>query len=193
MTPIPNRTRRPIAARLLVVLITGLFAITAGASAASAAPQAGMSSAEVKLQSDISAHIKAYGGTQISTNEIAWRGGRVVLTIPQPGSRAALAPGEKIAPLGTANCARGWTCLYEHSNFDGRRLTFTDCISEYLPNYGFRDQASSWHNNQTGGAVSVVYNYVGSSPQWIWSEPSPRQSTYVGDANNDKADAIQVC
>jgi FtsP/CotA-like multicopper oxidase with cupredoxin domain len=172
----------------LAALAVAAGAATAAAPTASAAGTKG----DAALQGTIDSYVQAYGGVQISANQIAWRNGTVVLTFPVAGSKVAQAPGERATTLGTANCPRSWSCLYADANFGGRRLQFSDCQSEYLPDWGFRDQTSSWHNNQTGGAVSIVYNYVGSTPQEIWRAPVG-SSTYVGDGNNDKADAMRTC
>ncbi|MEH1163968.1 peptidase inhibitor family I36 protein [Micromonospora sp. CPCC 205539] len=189
MTTIPIRFRGPVAGRLLTALLTGLLAVAVGAPAASAAPPA---NAQDKLQSEISAHIKAYGGKQISVNQIAWEDG-VTMTFPLPGAKVALAPGQEMVPLGTPNCRRGWSCLWEHNNFEGRYVDYYNCGTVWLRDKGFENMASSWHNNQTGGAYSIVYNYVGSNPQQIWFEPAGASAAYVGNGNNDIADSVHVC
>ena len=172
--------------RLALGLLTVAAALAVAAPATAAAPGATV------LQQQIDAHIQAYGGTQTAVNEIRWADG-AVMTWPVPGAKRALSPGEQAQALGVANCSIGWTCLYEHHNFDGRRWTWSDCDDLWLANWGFQDKASSWHNNQTGGARTKVYNHNGSSKTLLWDAPSPARSTYVGDAANDKADSIIVC
>jgi hypothetical protein len=137
---------------------------------------------------------KSPGGKQISANQVAWNDGKVVLTIPLAGERSARAAGEPVTTLGTANCPYTWTCLYEHANFDGRRLQFSACgYIQDLGAYGFSDMATSWHNNQTPGTRTWVYNWTGSWTQ-IWVEGgAPSKSTNVGAGNNDRADGIRAC
>ncbi|MEU8775085.1 hypothetical protein [Streptomyces sp. NPDC048606] len=65
--------------------------------------------------------------------------------------------------------------MYEHGNFDGRRLTWSDCDFEHLGNWGFTDKTSSWHNNQTRGTVTRVYNWVGYRQQ-LWASTAPRRA-----------------
>lgn len=137
---------------------------------------------------------KSPGGTQISGNQVAWNDGKVVLTIPLPGEANARTASDPASTQGTANCPYTWTCLYEHANFDGRRLQFSDCGPvQDLGAYGFSDMATSWHNNQTRNTRTWVYNWTGSWTQ-LWVEGgAPASSTNVGAGNNDKADGIKAC
>jgi hypothetical protein len=64
------------------------------------------------------------GGRQINANQVAWEGGRVIATLPAVPEGRALGPGEKVAALGVANCPLGWSCLYEHRDFNGVRVQF---------------------------------------------------------------------
>jgi hypothetical protein len=95
----------------------------------------------------------------------------------------------------------GWTCFYQDSNFNGytcvsgptscssgaRMLEFQSCGWQSLATYGFSDQTSSWVND-TSSYVSV---YDGSGSQ-LWSEAPGALSSYVGDANNDRADNFWI-
>ncbi|WP_282697740.1 peptidase inhibitor family I36 protein [Streptomyces sp. CC208A] len=162
---------------------------------ATQAREAGLSKSEVAgLQRQIDEQMaRTPGGKQIGVNQIAWRGGKAVMTLPLPGEAQARAVNEPLGTLGTPNCSYLWTCLYEHSNYDGRRLTWSDCNFENLANWGFNDKTSSWHNNQSRGTKSYVYNWTGSSWALLWSSTAPSASSYVGSANNDRADGIRVC
>jgi len=65
-----------------------------------------------------------------------------------------------VAPSAVPACASGWLCLYADTNGGGRRLIFHDEYWQYLSNYGFDRQTSSWRNNQGSsdtGALSL-YN-----------------------------------
>ncbi|MFB6397809.1 peptidase inhibitor family I36 protein [Polymorphospora lycopeni] len=47
-------------------------------------------------------------------------------------------------------CANGWLCIYEHASYGGRQLSFNDEYWHDLDEWGFKDQTSSWTNNQGG-------------------------------------------
>lgn len=95
----------------------------------------------------------------------------------------------------------GWTCFYQDSNFNGytcasgptsctsggRMLEFQSCGWQSLATYGFSGQTSSWIND-TSTYVSV---YDGSGTQ-LWSEAPGALSSYVGAANNDRADNFWI-
>ncbi|WP_371575374.1 hypothetical protein [Streptomyces sp. NBC_01314] len=196
------RTRTKIG----VTLAAGAMAVLgmAGPSSASTelqrtittqAQQAGLSKSEVAdLQRQIDKQMAVTpGGEQIGVNQVAWRDGKAVMTFPLPGEKKARAVNEPRGTLGTPNCSYLWTCLYEHSNFDGRRLTWSDCNFENLSNWGFIDQTTSWHNNQSRGTQTHVYNWTGSSWALLWTSTAPSSSSNVGSANNDKADGLWVC
>nr|BFF25056.1 hypothetical protein GCM10025732_30210 [Glycomyces mayteni] len=116
------------------------------------------------------------------------------MTIPLPGERYALGPGEEVGASGTHDCDYTFTCLYEHEQFEGRRLDFSKCGVIYdLGNWNFNDMASSYHNNQSGGARTTVYNWEGSWVRiWITSA-APTWSSNVGEDKNDIADGIKPC
>ncbi|WP_019901975.1 peptidase inhibitor family I36 protein [Salinispora arenicola] len=57
-------------------------------------------------------------------------------------------------PIGTLDwneCDDGWLCIYEHADFNGRKLSFNDEYWHVLDRWGFEDQTSSFTNNQGGG------------------------------------------
>ncbi|MGW4201470.1 peptidase inhibitor family I36 protein [Streptomyces sp. NPDC004726] len=199
-----TRSKFVIAVSAGAMAVLGLAGPTSASSAeptalqstiASQAKLAGLSKSDVAgLQKQIDEQLAATpGGKQIGVNQMSWRGGKAIMTIPLPGEKRARAVGEPAAALGTPNCSYTWTCLYQHSNWDGRRLTWSDCTFENLANWGFNDQTSSWHNNQTTGTRTWVYNWTGSSWALLWTSTAPSASSYVGAANNDKADGIRVC
>lgn len=162
---------------------------------AAQAEKAGLSKSEVsKLQGQIDKQMAMTpGGKQIGVNQVSWRDGKVVMTFPLPGEKKARAVNEPLGALGTPNCSYLWTCLYEHANFDGRRLTWSDCNFENLADWGFNDKTTSWHNNQSRGTQTHVYNWTGSSWALLWTSTAPSSSSNVGAANNDKADGLWVC
>jgi Peptidase inhibitor family I36 len=64
-----------------------------------------------------------------------------------------------LAPAATPACASGWLCLYEFVNGGGRRLQFHDEYWNYLSDYGFDRQTSSWRNNQGSGDAGALSLY----------------------------------
>ncbi|MCX4545561.1 peptidase inhibitor family I36 protein [Streptomyces sp. NBC_01565] len=162
---------------------------------AAQAKQAGLTPGEVAgLRQQIDEQLaRTPGGKQIGLNQVSWRGGKAIMTFPLPGEGKARAVNESAVALGSPNCGYGWTCLYEHSNFDGRRLTWSDCNFEDLGNWGFNDRATSWHNNQTQGTKTWVYNWAGDSWQLLWESTAPSSSSNVDGWANDRADGIRVC
>ncbi|MGJ7414590.1 peptidase inhibitor family I36 protein [Streptomyces cinereoruber] len=195
-----TRTKLGVTLAACAVATFGLAAPTSASTElqntiAGQARKAGLTENEVTdLQRQIDKQMKITpGGKQIGVNQIAWRGGKAVMTFPLPGEKRARSVDETFGALGTPNCSYLWTCLYEHSNFDGRRLTWSDCNFENLANWGFNDQTTSWHNNQSRGTQTRVYNWTGSSWALMWTSTAPSSSSNVGSANNDKADGLWVC
>lgn len=92
----------------------------------------------------------------------------------------------------------GWTCFYQNISFNhnscsgtgacgdgGVMLEFDVCGYQSLAAYGFSDQTSSWVNNTD--SYVTVYD---ASSSLLWSESSGTASSYVGSANNDKANSF---
>lgn len=156
------------------------------------------------------------GGRQISTNSIAWDNGRVVLTLPSPGSSRA--PADTAAILGAAPGTRSgsatpdladtdwhgcpyanwfggnhYYCFYSDINFGGSRVQFLYCgnVEDNLTNYGFNDVTSSWVNTKglslSPGYTINVYRDVNAAGGSLWQEPPATASSWVGSANNDQA------
>ncbi|MEU6919217.1 peptidase inhibitor family I36 protein [Streptomyces olindensis] len=197
-----TRTKLAVAVSAASLTAVGLAGPTSASASttldrtiAAQAERAGLDQREVAaLQKQIDRQMAfTPGGEQIGVNQVAWRGGKTIMTFPLPGEKQARAVDEPVGTLGTANCSYTWTCLYEHDDYDGRRLTWQDCAFNNLADYDFNDKASSWHNNQTRGTVTRVYNWTSSGWSQIWSSTAPSRSSYVGNADNDKADGIRVC
>jgi hypothetical protein len=55
---------------------------------------------------------------------------------------------DPLALVSAPSCAGGWLCLYADVNGGGRRLQFRDEYWNYLSDYSFDRQTSSWRNNQ---------------------------------------------
>jgi len=172
--------------KLILVVMAMLTAAGLAVPSTSADAQP---SAASSLQGKIAQELRAHpGGVQISPNQIAWLGGSVVLTLPAPGARTAAASG--VVPNTTLHgCPGGWYCFYQDINFGGRMLQFQDCTPggtiQYFSTYGFRNETSSWVVNRSLNFVNVNDTETGYN---LWNEPSNSSSSWVGSANNDRAD-----
>jgi hypothetical protein len=196
--------KRKFATITAAVLTAGALAGTPSATAA-----------EDTLQAQIDEHIAQYGGVQISTYEIAWEDGEVVMSFPlrgeehaPPSSTAAerlwaatagepyLRPEDDgdAQPL-VGNCpteylGNDWYCFYENSGYGGRRLQW-NADHQYpiaFGDYGFRNRVSSWVNG--GGLTIRVYHGDAPGTEWyqLWTECPHTSSTIVADMDNDDAD-----
>jgi uncharacterized protein YidB (DUF937 family) len=142
--------------------------------------------------------------TQTGDYEVSWNNDAVVMVWPNE-STGKVKPAQsengqgkqgegEVGTLDVEGCPSGYTvrnyyCFYEHSNWNGRMLKFADCgYLQRLTDYGFGNQTSSWVNT-TGNSVSVRdVNASTGSITHLWTESSNSKSSYVGNANNDRAD-----
>lgn len=187
-----TRLIRAVAAMPAMLALVAVVGGGVGAQQASA----GEAAAGQGLRAQIEAALdRSPGGRQISANQIAWENGTVVLTFPRPGERAARGADEPVTAKGTANCPYTWTCLYEKESWEGRRLMFTECgYIQDLGDYDFNDKATSWHNNQTKGIRTTVYDWDGNNWDELWTESrAPSLSSHVSRADDDRADGILAC
>ena len=101
---------------------------------------------------------------------------------------AGLAGALALTPITPASAAT----FYEHSNYGGQAYWNEWPCDPYradMPQW-FWDKASSWQN---AGTAATALNYSGSGGVFysLWYMPPLTQSSYVGNANNDKADSQQ--
>lgn len=115
----------------------------------------------------------------------------------RPGVATALAPMTTSYRDGCPyNDTTGWTCFYQNVDFNhnscggggscgdgGRMLEFATCGAQDLSAYGFSDQTTSWVNNTS--SYVTVYD---ANNSLLWSESPGSSSSYVGSADNDRAD-----
>jgi Peptidase inhibitor family I36 len=131
------------------------------------------------------------GGVRVG-NEVFYNNGRVVLRFDL--ARVAKLQG-KAAPAEdpiSYICSEGWYCLFEHSNFAGRRLQFQDCCYfQYLSNYGFQNKVSSWRNTLNNNDVRV-WDMAPSPDKVLWCSDTNSYNSNVGTAANDKADKLYI-
>jgi hypothetical protein len=169
--------------RLTLILMTTLLAIMSVAVPATAAP-AGPADVQAQINQLLTAHP---GGVQISTTQVAWQHGSVILNLtPQAQTTTA----GTVAPDTTKHgCPASWYCFYQDKNFGGRLLQFHDCSTpgtiQLFSNYGFTNETSSWDVNRNLASVTVNNN---APAERLWIEGSDSSSSYVGGAANDRAD-----
>ncbi|MEU5950509.1 peptidase inhibitor family I36 protein [Micromonospora sp. NPDC047465] len=72
------------------------------------------------------------------------------LATPTGASRGTVGP---IGTLGWNGCDEDWLCIYEHADFEGRKLSFNDEYWHDLDNWGFVDMTSSFTNYQGGNLI----------------------------------------
>lgn len=76
----------------------------------------------------------------------------------------------EIAPMASPyrltfqNCPYTWVCLYEHSNYSGRRLQWQQSGTNDLSTWNFRDQATGLVNNRQGGLTIVDFKSYSLDP-----------------------------
>lgn len=188
----PSRTWALRAMCAAIAAFATVAVSVAGAQPASAEDSASDGSVQAQIN-DILA--RTTGGTQINENQIAWDDGTVVVTVTA-GDEAAGGSSSEAVSAQAPDCDYQWTCLYEHVDFNnykrGLTAAFYACDFFYLADYGLQDMASSWHNNQSGGAVSTVYDWTGDGWVVLWRSP-PGSDAWVGSSVNDRADGIWAC
>lgn len=115
-------------------------------------------------------------------------------------AKAETAATGQVNTKAAADCAFGWVCLYQHKNYGGRKLQWSEDGVKTLGRYNFRDRASSGCNNdEMGGADVIDYRDMMPDPELIM----PLGNCYrnyddidysgIGSGSwNDRADALKV-
>jgi hypothetical protein len=171
--------------------VTGFVAMVALSLATGACMETGESgeadvdvvdSEDAELQREVQALLDEHpGAKQLNDREVEIEQGAVV----------SLAPPDRRARAGSADCPYQNVCFYQGADYGYPRLKLYDCKQYHLTPMGWGDKISSWHNNQSGGAVATVWNWTG---QWSYMFTAGVGSNhYVGAGHNDKADYIINC
>ncbi|MFD8286723.1 peptidase inhibitor family I36 protein [Streptomyces lavendulae] len=208
------------------VLLIAPSAGAATPSSAAPVPGSLSPAAEKEIRSGIDASkpvIATYKGKQINLAN-GWQGAQVCAEVPNGEVRCFDSQAEADASLAKENaalaketaakrkalgaqapastsvagdCASGWVCLWEHSNYTGRRLQWSAGGTKNLSNWNFRDQASSICVNrpQFGGTLVDFRDFMPDPSMSI-----PAGSCYdlttlgyvTGGTWNDKADALDM-
>jgi len=135
-----------------------LIATLAGTGAVAGAQAATASTAPAVATPDPGAAAATYRGRKIDLKD-GWGGARACAVLSPTDVRCydsyseanvvtATGSSGGASTQGTADCPAGWLCIYEGTNWDGRRLQFNDEFWHSLAPYGFQKMTSSWHNNQ---------------------------------------------
>jgi len=87
-------------------------------------------------------------------------------------------------------CTAGYTCLYEHVNYGGRRLEWQDPgLLVNLADYDFNDQMSSWRNLSGDAAIW----YVDADGLGLaHCMPAGASDPWVGSSDNDQASSLRL-
>ncbi|MFI1012289.1 peptidase inhibitor family I36 protein [Streptomyces sp. NPDC020965] len=102
-----------------------------------------------------------------------------------------------LASAASDDCRSPFVCLWEHSNFTGRRLQWSSAGTKQLGDWGFRDKASSGCVNRIQGGASV-YDARTALPDPYMSLANlycydfTRANYPTGGNWNDKADYIKL-
>jgi hypothetical protein len=130
------------------------------------------------------------GGVRVG-NRVFYNNGHVVLgfdlaRVAKLQGKAASATAKDII------CPEDWLCLYQHANYAGRFLWFQDCCYfQYLTDYGFQNQTTSWRNRLDNNDVRF-WDMAPSPDKVLWCSDTHAISPNVGAAANDKADKLYI-
>ncbi|WP_327677242.1 peptidase inhibitor family I36 protein [Kitasatospora sp. NBC_00458] len=78
---------------------------------------------------------------------------QALATIDPAARTARTAPAAAGVAVSDADCSSGWVCIWEHSNFTGPLLRWSQFGTKYLSDWGFRDRASSACAYNSNGAT----------------------------------------
>jgi hypothetical protein len=159
-------------ARLVAALLTA--ATTTVAIAATAAPA---------RAADIQAQVDAYmakhpGGTRIGAADVAYSGGRFVVTVVRTGHTAA-------AP----DCPSNWYCFYDGTNYTYPRGRLSDCGAQDLGTWGWRNRTASVHYRMSTGSVTFI-NEAGSTDTSLFTASTTRRTIPDVAPYRDMADYV---
>jgi hypothetical protein len=158
---------RPVAALLAA-------AITTVAIAATAAP-----ARAADVQDQVDAYLKAHpGGVQVGPADIAYSGGRFVVTVVRT-DRTAAAP----------DCPSNWFCFYDGVNYTYPRGKLSDCGAQDLGNWGWRNRTASVHYRMSTGSVTFI-NETGSTDTPLFTASTTRRTIADVAPYRDMADYV---
>ena len=165
-----------------MIRVSSIAVALALTAAGAGTAQAASTAAEQQVRANLAANP---GSVRTGPNQIRL----------QPGVTMTLAAGGQIEGCNTRDF-----CLYEDVNFREARLDLTACARVNLRRLTFIDkhhrtdtwdnEASSWVNNQVGGAVATLYSRPNGKGTWFRS--SGRKDNRIGKFN-DNVESIKPC
>ncbi|BCB73864.1 peptidase inhibitor family I36 protein [Phytohabitans flavus] len=159
-------------ARVVAALLTA--ATTLVALVATAAP-----ARAATIQDQVDAYMKAHpGGTQVGTADIAYSGGKFVVTVVRTGLTAT-------AP----DCPANWFCFYDGTNYGYPRGKLSDCGAQDLGTWGWRNRTASVHYRMSTGSVSFL-NETGSTDTILFTASTSRRTIPDVTPHRDLADYV---
>ena len=93
------------------------------------------------------------GGVPVNANEIAYAGGAFIVTLTGPATPAGV--------QGVPDCPSGSYCFYEWGNFGYPRGRLSDCGTQDLGTWYWRNRTESVQN-KTGATVQFFNGSIGS-------------------------------
>lgn len=151
---------------------TTLLMLTTGAAIA-------VPAADSTVQAKVDAWLAAYpGGRQISATDIAYDGGRFVVSLAPAGGLISAEP----------DCTAGWFCFYDGVNFTYPRGRLSDCGLQDLARWGWRNRTESAHYNMSTGSTAFI-NDAATDTVLFTIGTSRRTIADVGSARN-RADLV---
>ncbi len=86
-------------------------------------------------------------------------------------------------------CDPGWLCIYEDTNYGGRRLQWSDPQQDIdLRNHGFNDEMSSWRN-RTNYDAHWFYDVFSGTRRCMNAHT---ENSNVGSGDNDEATSLRI-
>ncbi|WP_329304656.1 peptidase inhibitor family I36 protein [Streptomyces anulatus] len=221
-----RRTRVLVPILALCALVASATTATA-APEPSATPEVGLATPaeEARLQQQLAEAepvIATYNGKKINLAD-GWQGAQACSEVPtgdvycydsaeeadqaltaiapapqSPESVAVSAKGSgEFGPTASGDCGPGWVCLWEHSNYTGRRLQWSAGGTKQLGNWDFRDKASSGCvNRDQFGALAYDARTALPDPYMVlaarYCYKFTEASYPTGGSFNDKVDYIDM-
>jgi hypothetical protein len=155
---------------------------------------AASTTSDAALERQVRANLAANpGSVRVGPNQIRLEPG-VTMTLPgRASARAGRGP--------VHGCNEGEFCIYEDVNFRQAHFDMIKCKIHRLISYRFIDkfgrsdtwdnEASSWVNNQTGGAIATLWSEDRGKGTWFTS--SGLKDNRVGRKWNDNVESVKPC
>jgi Peptidase inhibitor family I36 len=131
------------------------------------------------VQTKVDAYLKAHpGGVQVGAADIAYSGGRFVVTVVRTDRTAA-----------TPDCPSGWFCFYDGVNYTYPRGKLSDCGAQDLGTWGWRNRTASVHYRSSSGSVTFI-NETGATDTMLFTASTTRRTIPDVAPYRDMADYV---